>query len=206
MPLDKNDMCRSVALLSCQHKRLGEKSPLRQLEPGIVAQIMKMALSPVVERPIFMGCNIRTFDEDFYDKHELEVEGYAPLHFLCTIKKDGIPVFRKPLDSATSKPGAFISFTYNSVRIPEYGRVKFNILIDVMLDSHKAKIYHAVRESRVDECGQAHTLKYIAYPDDSITTFQAVNDRGIEVEITIPETFDGLVCTPTWGEDTPSWF
>ena len=169
----------------------------------------KSFIPPIVERPIrkiplkvMLQDNFRVTgrpDEDFYyTVTNYDREMNAPLYLMCTIMKDGVPLFQKPLDSPSwEHPGAFVSLTYSSVRFPGYGYVEIIILLVASDDNRNAKYHHTVIEYHVDEHGEKHCLQEFEYPDDSITSFRTVNNRGIEVLISIPEDFMDHACTPT---------
>lgn len=205
MPFHPDDQLRAVTFLSGLHKRLGEKSPLQMLEPGIVAQIMMLALPPVVERPICKVPDGTYLDEDCYSIVVKNVAAYEQLHFMCTITRDGIPVFQRPLSSpGRESKDPCLRFIYKSVVIPEYGRVEISISIDAV-KGRKAVNFHVVREIHVDLLGRSRTLQTCVYLDDDITTFKTANAHGIEVWVWTPGQFFPYVWTTTWDEDGQIW-
>ena len=103
-----DDADRTLAVMMATHPRLGQNvlPQLRDQTPGdLVAMIARLALTPIVERPIRLlvqpdpglvgACRP---DDDFVSSFsEAAARTAPPTPFLCTVIDRGVPVFRAPL-------------------------------------------------------------------------------------------------------------
>jgi len=173
---DPDPEWRAKAVLMGSHRRLGQASPLRVLDPEVMGLIARDTINPTVERPIYPFQN----PNDPNDTVDLSPRGRPQSPYVCTIVDDGVVVFRGavPLpDLGNLKPSRL---TYTS-RLKEDMCVRFYVTLHMSTKKDVLKISEILYEG--------DSMQTWSHPPCSteaeLKAFRASNKIGVELHLSM---------------------
>ena len=159
----------ALAALMGSHPRMGQASPLRALDPGLLVQIVCASMPPVAERTIYCHRNYSINDTVMLSRYDRPRSCYV-----CTILDDGVLVFRGALPHMHCA-----QFTYTS-RPKGGARVRFGVCLELLWDKPIA-VTEWIYNPGIT------VLQGIVRVDgvSELEAFRAANEIGIELRLSM---------------------
>ena len=157
------------------HPRLGQASPLRVLDPELMALIVRTTPKPTVERPIY------PFENPYYPNDTAEVQpiGRPQSPYVCTIVDDGVVVLREAVPLPYPSLNAWSRLMYTS-RLKADMRVRFQVSLEMSKENHIIKITEWLYNKGCKVLSR-HECSTVA----ELEAFHASNKIGVELHLSM---------------------